>query len=238
MSEFKKYITAINDNQGQPQEDLGYTMDPKSKIVAVNFDNFKTHADQMTVVCSGAFRGGSSILPYMLTHLGVNMRNIEADTYEDIDMLRNRQSMDAMKKIIAIRNEQDRWGFKIPSIRRGQFGFFEDALRNPVFIYIMRNPILSSQSLVQRSKVDKFSSDKKGFGNALFDCVTSYVEFVAFMRQTKSPCIVVPMENLALAPFESVRFLADTLKLPASDDVVKALSEEVRVSGYKPRKSA
>ena len=234
MYDFKDYTQAVNAAHSTDAGDTGFVADAGTKMVAINFDDVDL-SSQMTVVCSGAARGGSSILPYLLQNLGLPMGQFEANNYEDIEMLRNRQSVDALAGIIEKRNAQDRWGFKIPSLRRGQFKYLEEALRNPVFVYILRNPLMTAQSVITRAAHENYTENRKGFANALEGCLQSYLEFATFMRQTPCPCILLPMEALKTAPRDCVAALDARLGLGADDETIDRLAGEVSVSGYKQR---
>jgi len=236
LYQFQEYAQIINQNHSKDISNSSLEINQQAKMVALNFEDNFDPGGAYTVVCSGAARGGSSILPFLLTRLGVPMGTFEADNYEDIEMLRNRQNTDRLLEVIGRRNaDHDRWGFKIPSLRRGQFGFFDNHLRNPVYIYIFRNPLLTAQSVVARANVANFSNDQRGLSTALQGCLQSYIEFTVFLRQTKSPCILMPMEQLKGAPQDSVGFLNQALRLESDPALLADLAAEVSESGYKPR---
>lgn len=236
MYEFRKYVQEIAENQSKDIPDTGFSVDNVAKTMSINFGNNFDSDGPFTIVCSGAARGGSSILPFMFSHAGVPMGQFEADNYEDIEILRNRHSPERLLEIIGRRNEEHtRWGFKIPSLRRGQYGFFDANLRNPIFIFIFRNPLLTAQSVVQRANHPNFSPDRKGFGTALHGALQTYVDFTVFIKQTKSPCIMLSMEQLQYTPLECVSVTMDSLGLSVPEDLRRELAEQVQASGYKPR---
>lgn len=238
MFEFREYTQKVNNNRDSADNSLGFEIEPESKIVALNFPADSSLSGPMTAVCSGAARGGSSILPYILQRLGLPMGTFEADNFEDIEMLRNRTNIERLRQVIEKRNgEAERWGFKIPSLRRGQFGFFDEALRKPVYLYIFRNPALAAGSVISRAAAEAYPRDRGGFSNAIQGVVQSYLEFVVFMRQTNAPCLLVPMDNLREKSTAAVGFLSKRLGLEVDEATLADIAEQVRVSGYKSRKA-
>lgn len=236
LYQFQEYAKAINQNHSKDISNSPLDVDPAAKMVAFNFERNFDPDGPYTVICGGAARGGSSILPFLLTRLGVPMGTFEADNYEDIEMLRSRQNTERLLEVIGRRNaKHDRWGFKIPSLRRGQYGFFDAHLRNPLYIFIFRNPLLTAQSVIARANVANFSNDQRGFSTALQGSLQSYIEFTVFIRQTTSPCILMPMEQLKRTPRECVAFLDRALQLNSDPALLEKLATDASESGYKPR---
>ncbi len=236
LYQFREYAQKINANQSKDIAETGFETGGASRTVSINFGENFDAAAPYTVVCSGARRGGTSTLPYILSNLGLPMGSFQADTYEDIEILKSRQNAERLSEVIAARNaESDQWGFKVPAIRRGQFGFFDQELRNPVFIYIFRNPLLAAQSYVSQAGSEAFPENRKGFSAAMMDGLQSYMEFTTFMAQTKSPCLLVPMEQLQRAPGQCIEDIAAKLNLDASAEKIAELTESVKVPGFKPR---
>ena len=233
MYEFKNQTAAVNKALSSAGPGHGFEASGNLPIVSVNMDNLDID-DHMTVVCSGATRGGSSIVPFLLHRMGLPMGAINGEQYEDLQFQKSRQSIAALDKLVAERNEASgRWGFKLPALKRGQLKYFDDSLRNPIFIYLFRNPLLTAHSVVSHSKNDAFSANRTGLANALDSCLQSYIEFVAFMRQTDRPCVMLSMEYLRVSSAECVHYLNDTLKLETDQALLEELAESVQKSGYK-----
>lgn len=238
LYQFREYAQKINANQTTDAPGTGFDLGGQGRLVSINFDGFDP-SKPYTVACSGARRGGSSTLPYILNRLGLAMGEIEADTYEDTEMLRCRHNAERLQEVIAKRNTlADQWGFKIPSIRRGQLGFFDAKLRNPVFLYIFRNPLLAAQSYLTQVENDAFPSNRKGLSAALNETLVAYSEFAAFLQQTRSPCLLVSMELLQRNPAACLEDIATRLGLSTPADVIEDLVENLRKPGFKPRARA
>lgn len=236
LYQFRKYAHDINLSQNVAVPENGFEFGGTARHIAINFDDFNPRTP-FTVVCSGARRGGTSTLPYILSRFGLPMGESETDAYEDSELLRSRHSVERLEEVIAKRNAANKsWGFKIPSLRRGQLGFFEAKLRNPVFLYIFRNPLQAAQSyLTQVENSETFPKTRSGLAGALSDTLTSYIEFTAFMNQTRSPCLLLSMEQLQRVPVSFLEDLAARLGLDVKRSVIEDLVETLPVPGFKPR---
>lgn len=210
---------------------LGFKLIADDAIVAANFGDLETVSAPYTVVGGGAARGGTTILSYILAACGLYMGSNYGG--EDKDFLENRFDPVPLTALIEARNAaHQNWGFKIPGLNAGQYGFFDESLRNPVFVFIFRSPFSTATSVLKRASA-AFPEDRDGFGRATFGALTSYIEFTQFARQTSSPLIIISMEGMKKNPEVVVRELVKLLGFNVSEERLMAIAEQISVSGYK-----
>ncbi|MES2665942.1 MAG: hypothetical protein V4712_07575 [Pseudomonadota bacterium] len=211
---------------------LGFSMEAQDAVVTANFRGEDKMSEPYTAVCGGAARGGTTILSYILSACGLPLGSDYGG--EDQDFLQQRFEPDGLLDLIHQRNaEYQSWGFKIPGMSCGHYAFFEENARNPVFIYIFRSPFSTALSIIKRAGSAGFSEDRGGFGRAIQASLTSYTEFLQFMRQTDAPVIMISMEAMKKNPQDVVRALVERLNLSVSEQKIAAIAEQISVSGYK-----
>lgn len=230
-ADFQSLKAEVIKNIPDADSDANFRLTASDSVILSNIPSDWKASEKYTVIASGAARGGTTILSYMLTALGLEMGSGHGG--EDRDFIEGRNDIKQLELLISQRNNTyERWGLKVPGFTSGHYAFFEKSVRNPIFIFIFRNPISTAKSVIKRAG-PPFTEDRGGFGRALHGALTSYMEFSTFYRQTKSPAIMIEMESLKKNAASVIASIAEVLDLDVSDEILARIAENVSVSGYK-----
>lgn len=185
-----------------------------------------------TIVACGSSRGGTSSISYALAQAGVYLGPTADLNHEDTDIVKSIRDKAALRRIFAERNKtHDTWGFKVP-----EAAFYLDwldiELRNPIMIYVMRNPASVARSIMARDPV--YGSGMDGFSGALNHGLRYYNHFTETMRRIQSPIILVEYEAIVHSPAEFAKDFFSCLNIPLSDATIAEIAENISVPGYKP----
>lgn len=216
-----------------PDEGNGFAAEEKGGMVFVNFGQQTRIKLPATLICGGAARGGTTILSFLLTLFGQEMGDPEGS--EDISFIDARFDPEALKDLITLRNTQHQtWGIKIPGMSCGQYQFFDETCRNPVYIYLYRNPLSVALSTLRHApERDLFPANRRGLVTALNSAESSYVQFTQFLAVTSSPVILIAMEEMKRSPRRIIRRLIKALRIEVSDERFEAICGLILEGGYK-----
>jgi hypothetical protein len=166
-----------------------------------------------TVMVLGVERGGTSMVAGVLRALGVNMGDRVGYNHEDARFLVD--DTEVLQRRIRARNKQeDVWGFKIP--KAVQFlGFFEQNLRNPYYVIVMRNLLAIADSWQQRGSGNIVDTLDRTFDY--------YQRIIEHCKNTSRPVVMVNYERAVgseAGKQETVREIAEFLGIPLDADLL------------------
>jgi sulfotransferase family protein len=166
-------------------------------------------------------------------HQGVDMGVKDTVNYEDPYFVKSvRQGYfdrDAVEKRISKRNIQnDIWGMKVPAAAFHTIEI-ERLVRNPIFIFIYRNPVSVARSVLSRTNV--FERSPKGVSQALSHSAVFNRSMSNSITDLRSPVICIEYEmilnNTKAALQELFENLGQNIKRP------ELLVEYMSRPGYK-----
>jgi hypothetical protein len=184
-----------------------------------------------TLIVTGASRGGTSLVAYVLLKLSYPLladtgRNHELDAF-----LKASGDVDVLRPLITDTNARHpRWGVKHPRAARS-LGRFVEAMRDPIVIMIYRNPLAIARSILKHESAD-YPTTEQGMERALrrsFEHMRAGSDAV----KSSAPAILIDVDRSIAQPHAFIRELASLLKLQVSDQLVDEISQEIVVPGYK-----
>ena len=108
----------------------------------------------MTVIITGSPAGGTTCVSRVVDALGITIqyRPDNDRTHEDFALgLGITAGLPIADIIESYDRQHERWGFKFPGIF-GHLGKYIDQFRNPVILYVFRDPVAIHQSLKRHAK--------------------------------------------------------------------------------------
>ncbi|MCK8463996.1 hypothetical protein MUY35_09055 [Aliiroseovarius sp. S1339] len=140
---------------------------------------------QRTIVILGVERGGTSMVAGVIRALGVDLGRSLGHNHEDPRFLS--EDLQVLKDYVAERNEAaDVWGFKMPKAIKN-LEFWDNTLRNPVYVIAYRNPLAIADSWIQREAGKLVGIMKR---------IQVYqTAVVSFLETTSSPVLLVNYER-------------------------------------------
>ena len=161
-----------------------------------------------TVVVIGAPRGGTTMVAGCLAHLGVYMGENLSATYEDSELARVfllDRDLRNLDEIIKRRDEQHQtWGWKIPAAI-STLKKWSKRLRAPHYVVVFRDLL----AVANRNRI-----------SARWDLIDSilanqdyYAKVSSFLKNNKSPALLVSYEKAIGDPEHFVRELASFINL-------------------------
>lgn len=188
-----------------------------------------------TLVVCGAARGMTSMVSYALHAmdypLGDRLRDLNYEDEAFLDLLpetlrrqRDWRPRPGLKDLVAVRNSaHPRWGFKLPHavfyapiLRR--------ALRNPVFMVCIRNP-LGTVASIRRRDPNKDLTFQQMYRRAV--AYQAGLDWI--LRQPDLPAVLVDMD---LARAQPGRFLNDLTEMLDLSGDLRAIKKQIRLGGY------
>ena len=230
---FGPYRKRVMEASRSPDDGNGFASEEKGGMVFVNFGPQMRIPVPATLICGGAARGGTTILSFLLTLFGQEMGDPEGS--EDMSFIQARFDPEAMKKLIALRNTQHQtWGVKIPGMSCGQYQFFDETCRNPVYIYLYRNPLSVALSTIRHApERETYPANRRGLVKSLNASESSYIQFTHFLAATSSPVILIAMEDMKRNPRRIIRRLIKALRIEVSEERFEAICGLILEGGYK-----
>lgn len=140
---------------------------------------------QRTIVVLGVERGGTSMAAGIVRALGISMGQRAGLNHEDPLFLTDEQ--DRLLNRIKMRNTQeDVWGFKVPKASM-MLDFYENHLRNPLYVVVYRNPVAIIDSWLQRGA---------GSPVGVMERIVAYQNSILeLMQKTKAPVLLLNYER-------------------------------------------
>ena len=192
-----------------------------------------------TLVVCGSPRGMTSVVAFSLYELGLFLgHHLGAKNYEDQDFLQaippkaylkqNLTNRSDFNNLICSRNEKfQRWGFKLPRASEHVESLI-DALRNPVFVVCVRNPMAVARSVSNREP--HFNGDL----TKLFNIGTSYFQAIDVLLADNSvPSIFIDMDMVQRQPGVFLQEISAALKLKGN---LKEIRDQISRQGYQESK--
>lgn len=230
---FAPYRQRVIDACRNPDDGTSFSAEEKGGMAFVNFGPQTRIPVPATLICGGAARGGTTILSFLLTLFGQEMGDPEGS--EDMSFIDARFDPEALKTLIALRNSQHQtWGVKIPGMSSGQYQFFDETCRNPVYIYLYRNPLSVALSTIRHApEHEMYPANRRGLVTSLNASESSYIQFTQFLAVTNSPVILIAMEEMKRNPRRIIRRLIKALRIEVSEDRFEAVCGLILEGGYK-----
>jgi hypothetical protein len=203
----------------------------RDSLILVRPERLSSNIGQETLVICGPTRGGTSLAAYVMLKLGYFLGdNVNHGNHEDLEILAAIKDPELMTAIIASRNQRrGRWGFKVPAAAHHS-EWLADALRNPVFLVVFRNPVAIAKTILKRDPA--VNSDLAGLAWAFQHGLRS-MEFGTQVLMTEAPAILLDVDAARGTPELVVRDLASLFALSASEQAIQEIAQEIRVGGYK-----
>lgn len=181
-----------------------------------------------TFVVTGAARGGTSVLSYVLYNAGLFIgERLGKFNHEDQDVLelsRDESSFIArFKNVIERRNAAHRqWGFKLPSATSSLVKALPH-LRNPVLVIAVRNPLATLRTIHKRDPAFFTFAD-----------MISYAEqansSLSLVRDTLCPFVLVDIDAARTAPQLFLEEFTQALGLTIAD--YASVTQSLMAGGY------
>lgn len=184
-----------------------------------------------TVAIAGSSRGGTSSVSYILARAKFALGNVGDLNYEDKDIVNIVNNKFALRKVFIERNTaHDIWGFKVPEAGF-HFDWLDIELRNPIFVYVMRNPASVARSIMNRDPI--YGSNIKGFTDSLNHAFRYYIHFTETLKRLQSPVILVEYEAMAKSPVEFCKDFYNCLGIAVSEADIVDIAQQLTKPGYK-----
>lgn len=167
--------------------------------------------EQRTIAVFGNSRGGTTAVIGVVNLLGVKVFSSRL-SLDDAQM----RTADPRPVIEQRNKEVDIWGFKNPGMIR-EVPMIQDLLRNPLFIFVSRDPIAS---LAQDKHV--FECNHK----TLHDAQDRSERFFGAIKSCKYPYIIVSYEKLVREPETIIGQIANFIGKPMNDRAVAFINQE------------
>lgn len=171
-----------------------------------------------TFVVIGVGRGGTSMVAGVLSSVGIDMGRLSGVTFEDLDIrdvTKNFPSTEWMENLMPIferKNKKlDIWGFKVPKFSKHLMEL-SSVLRNPVFIFVFRDPVAIAVRNVVSTSIE--------FSYSMKHTLMNYKLFAEFIETTKQPLVAISYEKAIIEPELMVRTLVELLAIDASEEMV------------------
>jgi hypothetical protein len=208
----------------------------KQTLMITNAEALQNHLGQETLVVCGAPRGMTSLVAYFLYESGYFIGNtLSAEYFEDQEFLHAippaelphvpLQDSPAFLTLVQSRNTtHPRWGFKLPRAA-GHIDALKNTLRNPIFVFCVRNPVATIRSIMKYEANHKFTAGK------LMEIATRhFAGMTAMCNESEFPAIFVDMDAVRQHPETFLKEFAEVLSLPEPSP---ELCGKISTRGYK-----
>lgn len=184
-----------------------------------------------TFLATGSSRGGTSMVGFLLSQLGVHMGTHDGSVvHEDLAIINNIEDKAQLEAHIARRNKGHRvWGFKAPSAAF-ELDWFDKALRNPILIVVLRNPLAVSRSIVSRHPV--YGDGENGHIEGIAHALRHYEAVTTSLQSLSAPTLLIDYEAAISRPEVFLREFCDTLALAPDDNTFSKALEGISGSDY------
>ncbi len=178
-----------------------------------------------TIVVTGPARSGTTMLTQLLINMGFNMgEELDSNLLEDIEIRHAIRDRDPgrLKKIIKERNKTfPIWGWKYPATME-YIDFLGKELRNPIFIFCVRDPVATTTRNQMAGAND--------FLSAMQDALNYLGSAIAFTGKNHFPTLFFSYEKALLFPDNLVTALGQFLRVDLDEGRVAELSGVVSLN--------
>ena len=209
-------------------------MEEINGIYIYNYRLFKKYLDskKYTICTMGSPRGGTSLIAYILISLGFELGSESNPlNHEDNNFLPEKFKIpDYVEKYVNIKNSfYDIWGFKMPNIVR-YAQILNDCLRNPIYIYLYRNPLSVLKSIIKNEK--SLKDNPLGYVFALRQPLQNYLDSLDLFKGNQ-PVILLKYEDIKNNSLGFVKQFSDLFSVKTNEDELNLISENISKPGYK-----
>jgi hypothetical protein len=191
------------------------TNPPQQKSAHVNFGMLLLRSptqpaagldEPMTIITTGVGRSGTSMMAAVLTMLGVPMgphKNLPV--YEDEEFVSALLYFDYARvaRLIEARNTQNqRWGFKFPSLQNHLLPPQIKRFRNPRLIVVMRDPVAVA------TRANLSDPELQGEATAFFNVSQQAYDMMHFVHKAECPTLLLSYEKCIVFPDHAVDAVA------------------------------
>jgi hypothetical protein len=195
----------------------------------------RINAKHNTTVIAGSSRGGTSVIAYALARTGFNLGPTNDINHEDTEILKILRNKSALRTIFDERNAaSDVWGFKIPEATY-YFDWLDIQLRNPIFIYVVRNPASIARSIFQRDPI--YGTGIEGYIRSFEHGLRYYNYFAETFRRMQSPTLVIEHEAILHNSIDFCQDFYDCLGIQLNSNLLSDIAKNISTPGYKKIKN-
>jgi hypothetical protein len=238
-------VNELANESGKTDQDLGRADQPNPRpwnvVAAPSLTIFPPRREKQRTICVlGAPRGGTSMIAGILRKLGVVMGDdIDEANNEDRSFLAHggvreifiepgraeekaRYLAHAAELVRGRNAEHDVWGWKDP-LAAFYMGDLNPHIRNPVFIFITRDP----GAIAQRERIEERVALRRRLLAYINIAADAYTSIAAFVAQRARPTLLVSYERALRAPLALGHAIADFVGVNPSPDYDSWLEEYV-----------
>jgi hypothetical protein len=203
-------------------------------IYIYNHKIFKNYLDsgKYTICAMGSARGGTSLIAYILLSLGFELGSESSPlNHEDNNFLPEKFKIpNYVEEYIKIKNSYyDIWGFKMPSAVK-HIQILNNCLRNPIYIFIYRNPLSVLKSIINNEK--SLKKNMLGYVFALRHPLQSYFDSLDLLKGNQ-PVILLKYEDIKNNSLNFIKQLSEIFLIKVDEDELNLISENISKPGYK-----
>jgi hypothetical protein len=189
-----------------------------------------------TTVIAGSSRGGTSLVAYALARTGFNLGPThDLKNHEDTEIIKVFRNKSALRTIFNERNAAyNVWGFKVPESTY-YFDWLDIQLRNPIFIYVVRNPASIARSIMQRHPV--YGTGVDGYIRSFEHGLRYYNYFAETFRRMQSPTLIIEHEAISHNSIDFCQDFYACLGIQLNASLLSDIAKNISTPGYKKIKN-
>ena len=172
--------------------------------------------EAMTVIITGSPAGGTTCVSRVVDALGVTIKYSQDRpdrTHEDFLLgLNITQGQPIIDTVEEYNKKHPRWGFKFPGIF-GHLGEYIDQFRDPVIIYVLRDPLAVYQSLQRHAKCKIDSNSLKLIAEEL-------QRVIHLLPEMNIPYLFVSYEKMMTRTRLTIEEIAEFLEVPFKEEAL------------------
>ena len=188
--------------------------------------------EQKTIVVLGQRRSGTSMISGILYYLGIPVGGgpgqvgefNEKGFFEDRDIIKISEEIlkvkpensqdytDRIKMVVDMKAEQGIWAFK--DVNQVELHpLYQPLLPNPYYLFIFRNPVSCTQSLLRWHDYFDFDQTFKAINQRNLRLAQMYETY-----NRNYPCLLISYEQYLESPVEKVQEIIDFLGIEVSEE--------------------
>ena len=184
-----------------------------------------------TICICGSARGGTSAVALFTRELGVFMGKAGVRNQEDVAL---RKSLDSpaelAERVRAYDAQANVWAFKAPQAT-DRLLQLEEVLRNPVFVFVSRNPLAVVQSMITRE--NQLEPELDTYAHLMARVVKTFHVWNVALHQLQAPVIGVDYEKMLAEPAGFADAFVRLLGITVADDRHARALASISSPGYK-----
>lgn len=188
------------------------------------------------VITAGSSRGGTSAVAAVMRAFGLNMgANLHPTTHEDFDFanLANYTVTDYNRWYSLIEDKASKcagWSLKLPAALT-MLHAFENAMPNPLYVIVVRNPFSVARSLVNRDET--YGRSMLDYFHGYSHAIAMYADCFRDIGMVKGAFAICEYEQILAKPEIFVHEFATLCNLTPSEEMLRSAVDLVSSPGYK-----